>query len=80
VTGSFRKPIGALSLRLSAFAAVNLLQTDERLHIFRGEMVGLSEWATSEEISNDAFSESGEDEVSGSLNIALDFGGNDSQL
>jgi hypothetical protein len=43
-------------------------------------MVGLSEWATSEEISNDAFSESGEDEVSGSLNIALDFGGNDSQL
>ena len=55
----------AMSPRLSAFAAVNLLQTDERLHIFRGEMAGLSEWATSEEVSNDAFSESGEDGLLG---------------
>ena len=55
----------AMSPRLSAFAAVNLLQTDERLHIFRGGMAGLSEWATSEEVSNDAFSESGEDGLLG---------------
>jgi hypothetical protein len=64
---------GAISSILSAFAAVNLLQTDERLHIFRGAMAGLSEWAASEEISNDAFSESGEVDANGSLNLVLDF-------
>jgi hypothetical protein len=58
---------------LTLFAAVNLLQTDERLHIFRGNMAGLSEWATSEEVANDALSDLSEIQPSEAENMLLDF-------
>ena len=58
---------------LTLFAAVNLLQTDERLHIFRGNMAGLSEWATSEEVANDALSDLSEIKPSEAENMMLDF-------
>jgi hypothetical protein len=58
---------------LTPFAVANLLQTDDRLHIFRGDMAGLAEWASSEEIINDALSESSEISVSGPESLLLDF-------
>ena len=42
---------------LNAFAVISLLQTNRTLHVFRGQMVGLAEWASSEEQENDALIE-----------------------
>jgi len=42
---------------LSPFAVVSLLQTDRVLHVFRGQMIGLAEWASTEEQENDALIE-----------------------
>ena len=45
---------------LNAFAVISLLQTNRTLHVFRGQMVGLAEWASSEEQESDALIEMGE--------------------
>jgi len=58
---------------LTSFAAVNLLQTDERLHIFRGDMAGLAERATSDEVANDALSDLSEGNPNGAENLLLSF-------
>jgi hypothetical protein len=42
---------------LTAFAVISLLQTNRVLHVFRGQMVGLAEWASTEEQQNDALIE-----------------------
>ena len=42
---------------LSQFALVSLLQTSRVLHVFRGHMVGLADWASYEEQENDALIE-----------------------
>jgi len=42
---------------LSQYALVSLLQTSRNLHVFRGHMIGLADWASSDEQENDALSE-----------------------
>jgi hypothetical protein len=42
---------------LSQFAVASLLQTSRVLHVFRGHMVGLADWASYEEQENDALIE-----------------------
>jgi hypothetical protein len=57
---------GVVSGTLSSFVFMSLLQTSRILHVFRGHMVGLADWASNEEQENDAlieFEEPNGDEV-----------------
>lgn len=61
---------GVVSGALSSFVFMSLLQTSRILHVFRGHMVGLADWASNEEQENDAlieFEEPNGEELSGAI-------------